>query len=46
MEKRRTETSRPEASWILYDKRKSYAPIIFGACLLLIFGLAVFLIRV
>jgi hypothetical protein len=46
MEKRRTETSRPEASWILADKRGSFAPIIFGAGLLLFFGLAVLLTRV
>ena len=43
MEKRRTETSRPEASWILADKRWSYAPIIYGVSLLLIFGVAVLL---
>jgi hypothetical protein len=45
VEKRRTETSRPEASWILSSKRGSYAPIIFGVCLLLMFGLAVYLTR-
>ena len=46
MEKRPTETSQPEASWILADKRGSFAPIIFGIVLLLVVGLAVLLTRI
>lgn len=45
MEKRRTETTRPEASWILADRGRSYTPIIYGVILLVVFGLAVIVTR-
>ena len=40
MEKRRTETTRPEASCILSERRSGYAPMIFAAGLIAAFCVA------